>query len=437
MEQPFQALPEATMLPGSDLLSPTEELALPTPGTEPVEPTLYPIEGQEQLETLADEPVNLQAPHDPNILQTLVVACEVIEQLVDMSVTAQEEGISSHDIDALCQVQQRLLDNGLAVPPTPALEMYRGLFTPERSFVNKKVSIESIASVIIGTIKAWLKKLVEFVTDGYRWVQSLKHKHATLTAKLDKVREVVLRVREIYHNMCRLNAGSSYDLAKYNKEKGEAVLVQAGLAPNMLTLYGFGNKTAAARIADIQLSTLKACGNLSLRIAELCTALDSMAPQSPELETGLADVLRQVNGMTEVSSNPDYLIKALPEDYYDDHLAIARVSVLDYDPIVKVYGALVSELRKVQNVKLGENRNDSETIRALIDNMTKALNDINVVIDFLNAAALSQVAGLKVYYKYYGEAIQMVDQEFRRHEVTDDTRKAFNKLADEVRSLKV
>lgn len=432
-------LPGATLLPGSTLLSPTEQMPLPTPGLNPAEPTLYPIEGQEQLETLHEEVVNPDAPHDPNILQTMVVACEIIDQLIDMSVTAKEEGVSSHDLDALCQMQQRLADNGLEVPPTPALEAYRGLFTPERSWLNTRVSQESICSVILGTIKAWLRKLVDFVVDGYRWVQSLKHKHSMLTAKLDKVREVVLRVREIYQNMCRLNAGSAFDLTKYNKEKGEAVLLQAALRPNQLTLYGFGDKDAAARVKDIQLSTVTAAAKLSVRITELCEALDAdqAAPSNTELVTGLTDVVRQCHAMLEVSADPDYLVKALPADYYDDHLAIARVSVLDYDPIVKVYSALSTDLRKVTNIKLGENRNDTETIRALIDNMTKALNELNEIIDFLNAAALSQVAGLKTYYKYYGEAITMVDQEFRRHEVTEDTRKAFNVLANEVRQLKV
>jgi hypothetical protein len=397
------------------------------------------LENLQLLEELPMEEPNPEAILDDGIVNALTIAAEAINELMDMSATVRRHGVSQQDMKALVAVQSRCAAAGLVLSPSASMEGFQGFYTEERSLTNRQASLESIGKVIADTIKAWLRKLVDLVADGYRWVTGLKHKHALLEAKLEKVRAVILEYRTIYNQMVVL--AHTVRFQSEEKECSAKVIFDAKLENTDLTLYGFNQKDQVSALKAIHTKSLDAADEIGKRVKVLRETLDKDENVSDDASNGsndLAAVVNQAEKMREIKDFSSYITDALGDGWWDDTKRLTSVAVINYDPLFKAYGECANELRKLQGVKLTENHGGDVThVQAVIDGVTCSVNQLNSMITFMNSAALSQVAALKVHYAFYTEASTRLVAEFKKTNASAEVRQAFNEQVNLISKLKV
>jgi hypothetical protein len=406
-------------------------------------PIDYPIDNQAEMVALVEEP----APQTVDVIEgtasldtlqdELLVAVEGINDLLDLHATIKAKGVSSHDMSGLKAIQKRMLDNNIALPQT-GLEEFEGFYTPERSLLNQRPSLENIGKVIIETVKAWIRKLIEIVMQGYRWVKGLKQKHVVLDAQLVKARDVLIEVRKIYIKMKTLNGVMGAEAAKTLNELSESALIASKLDRNRVTLYGFSQETATKSVKALYTEALSTAEATAGRVNVLAMLLDSKEIPSDDASDAardLAAVAQTVDELTVFSDDDEFLLKELGADFWDKVEGFRKVQVIDFDQLVKHYGSAADALGRIRSIKL-EDEHQAERAQVVIDSITKAVDHLNKIVGFFNRAAQAQIAAAKTYREYYSSAIEILMLDFKSKNPASQTVKEMKNLIAELQKLK-
>lgn len=401
------------------------------------DPIDYPLDNQTDLVELLADPEPQTIDVIPNSTQPeLMIAAEAIGDLLDLHATVKAKGVSSHDMAGLLAIQKRLLDNNLVMPKA-SLEDY-GLLTPERSYLNHRVSLENIGKVILDTIKAWISKLIDLVMQGYRWVKGLKQKHVVLDQQLVKARDILIEVRKIYVKMKVLNGVLGNEAAATLSELSQTALVQSTLDRNIVTLYGFSNEAATKSVKRLFDSAKATAESVSTRVKTLGELIDNKEIPSDDGLCGLQDLAalsQSVDELSALSIDPDYLVKELGSDFWEQVEKFRKVQVIDFDELVKYYGNAADALARIRSIKI-EDQQQAERVQTIIDSITTAVNHLNKIVGFFNKAAQAQVQAAKTYREYYAQAIEVLLLDFKSKNPTPQSVKEMKTLIGQLQSLK-
>lgn len=420
---------------------------LPDPATTPPDvevsadllgdPTEYPIDNQAELAELADYVPQTTDVIDHNFQEQLQVATESLGELLDLHHTIKTSGVSSHDMAGLMAIQNRLTRNDITIPKV-SIEEHLGLFLPTRSIFNQSLGLESIATVIVDTIKGWIRKLIELVMSGYRWVKNLKQKHVILDAQLVKARDVLIAVRKIFLSMKTLNGVMGSQAVDAINELTATSLVHSSLPRNRVTLYGFSNESAIRDTKAIYTNALDTSNAIGQRIKEMTELLDNREVPGDDGLTALNElsaVMVQVEDMLEFSDDDEYLLKELGTDFWEQVDQFRRVNVIDFDILVKHYGSAADALGRIRSIKL-EDPIKAERVQHVVDGVTKAMNHLNKIVNFFNGAAQAQVGAAKIYRSYYQQAIEILLLDFKTKSPSPDSVKTMKGLIQQLSALK-
>lgn len=402
------------------------------------DPIDYPIENQADMVTLIEEPAPMTTDViDGNLQPELEIAVEAINDLLDLHSTIKAHGVSSHDMAGLVTIQKRLIDNNIAIPKA-SLEEFTGHFTPTRSLLNKQVSLENIGKVILETIKAWLKKLIDLVMSGYRWVKGLKQKHVVLDAQLVKARDVLMNVRKIYIKMKTLNAVLGNEAANAMAELAGTMLLGSSLDRNRVTLYGFSDDASVKQVKALFTEACTTSKAVAAKITQLGMLMGNQEIASEDDLNALNDVALVLTGTEEmlaISDDPDYLLENLGTDFWDKVEKFRSVQIIDFDDMVKHYGSAADALARIRSIKI-EDPQKAEFAQTVIDAITTAVGRLNTIISFFNKAALSQVQAAKTYREYYSSAIEILLLDFKSKSPSAESVKEMKALITQLQALK-
>lgn len=405
-----------------------------------LDPTDYPLDNQAELVAMQSEPVGQPQTVDvvnEASMPQLGVAADSISELLDLQHTIKTEGVSSHDMAGMQAIQQRMIDNGVALPNV-GLEEHIGYFTPERSLLNQSLGMESIGKVILDTIKAWLRKLIDIVMQGYRWVKAQSTKHAKLDTQLDHARDVMLKVREIYKKIQTMTTPLPDDAVNSIKELTETALVVSNLERNKLTLYGYSDESAVRDVKALYTSALESAEAVASRVTVLAQLLDNKEIPSDDSMCALSDLAAvsvSVDEMLQVSDDPEYLVEKLGGDFWDRIVLFRKVKIIDFDKLTKCYGSTADALGRVRSIKI-EDQAQAERAQVIIDSITKAVNELNKIVNFFNRCAQSQVQAIRSYQEYYTKALEIHALVFKAGSPNPASVKAFEALIAEMAKLK-
>jgi hypothetical protein len=402
------------------------------------DPIDYPIDNQAEMITLIEEPAPMTTDViDGSLQPELEIAVEAINDLLDLHSTIKVHGVSSHDMAGLVSIQKRMIDNNIALPKT-SLEEFTGYFTPERSLLNQKVSLENIGKVIIETIKAWLRKLIDLVMSGYRWVKGLKQKHVVLDAQLVKARDVLMNVRKIYIKMKTLNGVLGSEAAKTMAELSDTMLLTSSLERNRVTLYGFSDDAALKQVKGLFEEARSTSKAVAAKITQLGSLMGNQeTPSEDDLNTlnDVALVLSGTEEMLAISDDPNYLLTNLGSDFWDKVEKFRSAQIIDFDDMVKHYGSAADALARIRSIKI-EDPQQAEFAQSVIDSITTAVGRLNTIISFFNKAAQAQVQAAKTYRSYYSSAIEVLLLDFKSKAPAPTTVKEMKTLIAELQALK-
>ncbi|MNC01239.1 hypothetical protein D3C75_485830 [compost metagenome] len=388
--------------------------------------------------TLIEEPAPMTTDViDGNLQPELEIAVEAINDLLDLHSTIKAHGVSSHDMSGLVTIQKRLIDNNIALPKT-SLEEFTGYYTPERSLLNQKVSLETVGKVILETIKAWLRKLIDMVMSGYRWAKGLKQKHVVLDAQLVKARDVLMNVRKLYIKMKTLNGVLGSEAAKTMAELADTMLLTSALDRNRVTLYGFSDDAAVKQVKALFGDACTTSKAIAAKITQLGALMGNQEiPSEDDLNTlnDVALVLTGTEEMLAISDDPDYLLTNLGSDFWDKVEKFRSVQVVDFDDMVKHYGSAADALARIRSIKIDDPQK-AEFAQSVIDTITTAVGRLNNIINFFNRAAQAQVQAAKTYREYYSSAIEVLLLDFKSKSPSPDSVKEMKVLIAQLQALK-
>jgi hypothetical protein len=406
-------------------------------------PIDYPLENQAEMVALVEDPnpqtidvITGSATLD-SMQDELLVAVEGINDLLDLHATIKAKGVSSHDMAGLKTIQKRMIDHNIALPQT-GLEDFNDFYTPERSLLNKRPSLENIGKVIFETIKAWLKKLIDIVMQGYRWVKALKQKHVVLDGQLVKARDVLIDVRKIYIKMKTLNGVMGSEAAKTMSELSSTALITSNLERNRVTLYGFSHPAEVKAVKGLYEEALTTADAIAGRVGVLASLLSIKEIPSDEGSIGLRDlasVAKSVDDMTVLSDNDEYLLDQLGSEFWDNVENFRKVQVIDFDQLVKHYGSTADALARIRSIKMEDEQQAAEA-QLVIDSVTKSVDHLNKIVAFFNRAAQAQIAAAKTYREYYASAIEVLMLDFKSKNPAPQTVKEMKILIADLQKLK-
>lgn len=428
--------------------TPLQQIEQPTPEVE-VSPDLlegpidYPLDNQAEMVALIEE----QEPQTVDVIQgqasldsmqgELLVAVEGIGELLDLHATIKAKGVSSHDMAGLKAIQKRLIDNNVSLPKA-GLEAFDGFYTPERSLLNQRPSLENIGKVVLETIRAWLRKLIDIVMQGYRWVKGLKQKHVVLDAQLVKAREVLIEVRKIYLKMKVLNGVLGGEASKALAELSETTLLNSSLSRTKVTLYGFSHQASVKAVKNLYESAVATADAVASRVTVLTQLIDNKEIPSDDSLCALNDlaaVNQSVEEMLTYSDNDEFLLKELGSDFWDQVESFRKVQVIDFDQLVKHYGSTADALGRIRSIRL-EDEHQAQRVQGIVDSITKAVDQLNRIVSFFNQCAQAQIQAAKIYREYYVQAIEVLMLDFRAKGPAPATVKEMKALIADMQKLK-
>lgn len=398
------------------------------------DPVGYPIDNQAELADIDNYTPQTTDVIDHNVQPALVAAVEAINDLLDMHHTIATCGVSSHDMAGLNSIQQRLTTHGLVLPAVSMEDHY----LPTRSLLNQSLGLENIGKVIVDTIKAWIRKLIELVMQGYRWVKALKQKHVVLDAQLVKARDVLIQVRKIYLTMKTLNGSMGTEAVKATNELTATALVASKLDRNRTTLYGFSHEQSVKDVKTLYTSALATSEAIAKRVKDLTELIDNKDIPSDDgmcALNDLASVIQSVDEMTSFSDDDEYLLKSLGTDFWEQVELFRKVAVIDFDVLAKHYGNTADALGRIRSIKL-EDPEQAERTQVVIDGITKATDHLNKIVNFFNRAAQAQVGAARVYRDYYQQAIEILLLDFKNKSPSSDSVKTMKGLIQQLTQLK-
>lgn len=402
-----------------------------------IDPVAYPIDTQADIKDIEIEDPNSTDVVVGEHTNQLELAAQSIGELRELESTIKKSGVSSHDMTALCHIQERLGSAGLDMPEV-SMEAHGAMYLPLRGYLNQQVALESISGTILATIKAWLAKLIDLAMAGYRWVKNISKRHDVLEAKLSYARSVLTKLDSIYGRMQKLHPNPTLEL-NTNIGYMVATLLSPARIPNTsLTLYGFCHKETVRTVKDLFADIDSTRGVMTNQINTIIKLMEHNAVttadviQPPEV---LGKSLAIMGQLEEVSLDPELLENTLGAKVFEDLTPIKTVTTIDFDKLTACYGSLADALQKMKRI-VPADAPAAEILQSNIDSLTTTVGQLNDAVSFFSRAAVCQTAVVKAYRDYYAGCMTYLLTDWKACGPSDDSIKEMNKLIKEASQLK-
>lgn len=372
--------------------------------------------------------------HDVLNDENLEIAVECVQTLADLYATVSQEGISSYDVQTLRAVQSKMNAISEVGAPKVALERYEGMFTPERSGLNQKVSIEAIQVEFMRIVKEWFYKLVDFVVGVVNAVIRLKDHNFMVDRRNEQIKGAVVQYRAQLRELMKLNAWGDRDLRPEFKAIQETLLRDPKLPHNKLTLMGFGTSQLDK---DFQ-RELKTINSFSVNFKKVVDGLAVTVEKGDDSNVTttffgriLEDAVKTLEEFTVEDPDPDYFFKAPMLKGLD---LMQPKYFLERTPYYMAtwYTLLDDSVKSLKRIK----RFNAITDEAAVDRVAASIADINIGIKAIHTVAKTiselNVCQFKVgatFINYYINCHEVVMEDFKNHRFDDLQRVAIDKAA--------
>lgn len=402
-----------------------------------INPVEYPIDNQAELAAIDQE--------DPQTTDVIVgehtsqleLAASAIGELTDLETTIKKNGVCSHDMTAMSNIQERLAASGMQMP-TLSMEGHDAIYLPLRSHLNQTVALEAIGETILATIKLWLKKLIDLVMSGYRWVKNIQNKHKLLDAKIGHAKELLKLVDGVYTKMRVLHPNPTTAYVDSLKQTQEQLLTDGTITRNWLSIYALGCPVQKARVKDLSLTIELTRNQLQSQITAIVRLLEHKQYSTADSDLVLPNLEGAVaiaNDMLVIQPDQCFLQEHTPDDLFTSLDGIRNNPVIDFDKLSSCYGSIADVLSKLRNVKTvtGE---DAMSLQDTINQLTVALGQVNTLIEFFSSAASAQTEIVKAYRDYLNFAIKQLLADFKQSEPSAESIEEMNKLVKQLGGLR-
>lgn len=403
------------------------------------------IKSSAELEKALEEQVTGEIPDMVEPMEQLKTATTAVQDLVAIRDTVLTEGVSQEDISSVFTIVRQLNDAGIECGIGPSMEDYEiGHYTPTRSIVNQRVSLEGIGSTLLNVIKAVLEKLIAFVAACVRKYKVMTSKDRVVEAAFDSARGKANDVQEVIKLYQRMSLARYDEVTKAAFEYAESLLKGEGKLPRSeVTLAALQDKECVEKIREIHMRAETATRYLRMSVKSL-KSLAMGASASATIDVTMNEELMRIRtlilAMQVESPEPDYLYKNIGTMHFQQMLSRPLPGpIAKYEYIVKAYYSVAEELRAVRKFAVNEQDEDAARfISESLNTITQAFENLDATIQFLVHVKAVQLNVFKLQLAYLNRHFSLMHNHVKDTSVHEATRKkaedAFDQLAKKLRT---
>lgn len=403
----------------------------------PMDDHTAPVDGNTDDPPTTDTvEVDLRQPPVPDY----GMEAQYAQWLAGLHRTIGQEGVSRYDMEAYQTLRSTLLDNGVEVPPEAALEDFPPqAFFDERARVNVQVSQEGVMKTLIATIKAWIKKLTEYVQRLFKWVvKNLKSEHALkadIEARYNKVailrehiaeveRKVKLNseqtkaVNTAWHDL--LMAKSTYQSQAFLGALGEGKPLQAFATASHQAADGA--QYLGSAVEDLGAAVQRKQDDEIMTVA--------LTENAHEAIKELSDVMRSVQEMVEIQPQKDYLVKHLSQRIPATGAWPKELTTTTpYQSLIDTYDYMYRQLRKINQVR---NDHDYENVVKTVEDISNAADVMKTLVGQFELYNRVKFNALGVYYNFYSQYWKILVTAYKEQTIGDKKKEWVDKLHEKL-----
>lgn len=390
----------------------TDLLETPQPEDEIVKPQPETTSAEVEDEGPVEYPEDLAAS-----LEAIQTSMEWLQALKE---SVERYGVSRGDMQSLLEIRASLEEQGVVFDPTPSLEAYPlGSYLEDRSGLNLNPAQESITATVVQTLKAWWRKVVEYVSRFVRWVKGLVRNEANQQRKLDALLKVIHKVRETCKEIEAKHFSLPEDLQKALQEYRQGLLQDGSLEKTNLQLAALGDPDRQFQVRALNEDSEKAALALVLMVKELSETLEIDAGVD-QVMARIADLRLKVEELNQINPLFDQEALGLETTLFGETYTRRIQKVMPYNHLTGIHGKLESYLKKTRQF---EGDIDTEGLFKLLTELTQSVESIALLIQLFHNYNQRQLVGLNLVYKYenqrlsqlvMGALTQSKDEETRR-----------------------
>lgn len=409
--------------------------------------TLLGVELLASLEDFGDyDPNNEIIPFDK-----LELAQESISGLIDIHNAISVEGVSTSDLLAVKDIQDRLTDSGIVLKLNSSLESYLPLVTADRSSINLTVSTESILKTIKETIKRWVQILVDAFNKTIRWFKSILQSDKLLMVKIKQHDNKAIRLEEVFNRVYRLLDNGFNDFTKDLENIATEVLTHSSLEKSPATLVAFNSKGYKVEMEINHASMeklIKVLENKTLKLGEVLNKINSDPNITSQLQihfydstTRIPTILDKVEQLFVAVDDVNYLVnhKDVGVEFYKNTTnRLKDRTFFGYRHIFDAYNKAADALTKIQRIKLGDNldTSDYEALNGHFAGITEDLNGINQYINQLANLRNRYIKVSATHVNFYLMALDHMHEKATIASMDDTLAANINKLRKTVMDIR-
>lgn len=362
---------------------------------------------------------------------TATMLNESVTILQDLTACVKERGVSQADVAAVQQVLDDVKETIPDIDTKIGLERYQGMFTPEPSFLNHQVSIESFGEAVMKIITKLIEEGRKLAMQMYAWMKTLYRNLTSVEVKCQNLEGKILEIRKMYQF---LDPQFRWDDRADAKAIAEAILQDPKLDRTFLQRAAFGEQEDW-RTYEAAVTT----------VAQLVEQLEAKMGKSAALaEQGIADtaifdnIIRNlgyaeetVQGFLQVNPAPRYHVLANPTFYANAPVYEPPSNNLDLEIIADAYKACDGHLAKLKKAKFERDR-DAEDVQLLVVNLIKAMNILDQVIAVLAEMPKAQMKMLACHYNFFVKMISASQKRIIESNLSPEARSEQLKFLDAV-----
>lgn len=402
--------------------------------TDSIELPDYP----ELEEANLDTPIGIEDTEQA--FDQLKTACENLEYLVDLHDTIKNEGVSKADVQDILNIQEQYRSSNGELPIETSLESYLGMFTAARSTLNKKISMEGVASNIINTIRKWIDYLVEFVAKIIRWFKGWQHRDDQIRSKINVAKLKLKIVKAAYQSAIEANFRSDRDLTEQFVKVANQLLTDPSLPKTPATLMYLGVMDREKPFKYLTVAINDGVQQAKNNFATLEKQLDDTnnVNQAIISNAKLTFALDNIKQFTVVSDDADYLTNSVPWDFYKSIDSTLKLEIPQYQAVYDLYGEFADRLRKMKRISSQlVDQQQMEQIKKSIEILTDSLKQMNELIE--NCAIIRDCAykAIATQFNYYVQAAKIIRSDYYSHIVGDLGKQAYHKFEQALKEAAV
>jgi hypothetical protein len=322
--------------------------------------------------------------------------------------TVSREGVSEADMATLMAIRERHLSQlDLGVEGF-------GFFTQERSSLSLDIAQESFTRTVLDTIKAWFKKIMEFIKSSYRFLKKHLLPQLQVNHQIDLYYRKLTLVFDAYMEMVRLNHMGGAGFPDWSKRHQEAMLKQ--LPQTELTLVVMGEGKHATTLQTLTEDLTPTVEHL-LRESE--TAIDILVEGGDGMSAFAAlkrpmEKLRQANEtivlLLDVSQASTFLTDNVKTNLLTTRPSKLLSSGYAYETPLKLLSRVEKNLagfeRGIKHLSTASTQADADAIVDALRGYNQSIHALVSVCKALEKACQLRLHFMKYYYGLLEQAMQ-------------------------------